>query len=55
MSKKTRYTMVGRDGNEIYHADSFLGFIAIQILTACGSALAIAIVGGIICGIASLF
>ena len=55
MVEKTRYTMVDKRGNEIYHSDSFLGFIGMTIITVFGSALAIMILGGIVCGIASIF
>ena len=51
MATKTRYTMVDKGGNEIYHADSFLGFIGMTIVTVFGSAIAICILGGIVCGI----
>lgn len=55
MEKKTRYTMVDKLGNEIYHSDSFLGFIGMTILTSLAGAVVIAIIGAIVCGIASLF
>ena len=55
MEKKTRYTMFDKLGNEIYHSDSFLGFIGMSILSCLGGAVAIAIIGVIVCGIASLF
>lgn len=55
MATKTRYTMVDKGGNEIYHSDSFLGFIGMTIVTVFGSAIAICILGGIVCGISSIF
>lgn len=55
MEKKTRYTMVDKLGNEIYHSDSFLGFIGKTIVTNILGALALFIIGCIVCGIASLF
>ena len=55
MATKTRYTMVDKSSNEIYHADSFLGFIGMTIVTVFGSAIAICILGGIVCGISSIF
>ena len=55
MTTKTRYRMVDKRGNEIYHSDSFLGFIGMTIITIFGSAIAIMILGGIVCGIASIF
>lgn len=54
METKTRYTMVNRRGEEIYHSDSFLGFIGSTILTGLLSVVAIAIIGGIFCAIGSL-
>ena len=54
METKTRYTMVNRRGEEIYHSDSFLGFIGSTILTGLLSVIAIAIIGGIFCAIGSL-
>ena len=55
MEEKQRYTLVDKRGNEIYHSDSFLGFIGMTIITVFGSALAIMILGGIVCGISSIF
>ncbi len=54
METKTRYTMVNRRGEEIYHSDSFLGFIGTTFLTGLLSVVAIAIIGGIFCAIGSL-
>ncbi|MBQ8601980.1 MAG: hypothetical protein IJ413_05445 [Bacteroides sp.] len=55
MTTKTRYTMVDKRGNEIYHSDSFLGFIGMTFVTVIGSALAIAFLGAIVSGISSIF
>lgn len=55
MESKTRYTMVNRTGHEVYHADSFLGFIGMMFLNGILSALGITILAAIVCGIASLF
>ena len=53
MKRKTRYTMVNKAGEEIYHSDSFLGFIGSAILIQIMSVGVIAIIGMIICGIGS--
>lgn len=53
MSKK-RYTMVGKTGNEIYGADSFMGFIGMTFVTCMLSFIIIALVGAIVCGIGSV-
>lgn len=53
MERKTRYTMVNKAGEEIYHSDSFLGFIGSAILIQIMSVVVIAIIGMIICGIGS--
>ena len=46
METKTRYSMVGKNGREIFHADSFMGFISgvlmiqllmIVVITAIGA------------------
>lgn len=55
METKTRYTMVNKMGEEIYHADSFLGFIGSTILVHFISIFAIMFFAMIICGISSLF
>lgn len=55
METKNRYTMVNRRGEEIYHSDSFLGFVGSTILTGLLSVIALAIIGGIFCTIGSLF
>ena len=55
METKTRYTMVNKRGVEIYHADSFLGFIRSTILVQLVSFITIAIVAAIVCGIGSIF
>lgn len=55
MEKKTRYKMVDKLGNEIYHSDSFLGFIGMTIVSGLLGAVAIGLIGMIVCGIASLF
>jgi len=55
MKTKTRYTMVNKSGEEIYHADSFLGFIGSTILVQLMSLIVITIIAAIFCGIGSLF
>ena len=55
MKTKTRYTMVNKRGEEIYHSDSFLGFIGSTILVYLMSFFAIMIFAMIVCGIGSLF
>ena len=55
MESKTRYTMVNKRGEEIYHSDSFWGFIGSTILIRLMSMAVIGIIGMIIGGIASLF
>ena len=55
METKTRYTMVNKRGEEIYHADSFLGFIGSTILVQLVSFITIAIIAAIVCGIGSIF
>lgn len=52
---KTRYTMVSKTGNEIYSADSFMGFIGMTILTNILSALVLVVIAAVFCGIGSLF
>lgn len=55
MEKKTRYTVVNKMGKEVYHADSYLGFVGKTILVQLLSCLALAVIAMIICGIASIF
>lgn len=55
MEEKTRYTMVDKRGHEIYHSDSFLGFIGMTFVSVIGSALAITFLGAIVSGISSIF
>ena len=55
MGTKTRYTMVNKRGEEIYHSDSFLGFIGSTIIVQFMSVFAIMFIAMIICGIASIF
>ena len=55
MDTKTRYTMVNKRGEEIYHSDSFWGFVGSTILIGLLSVIALAIIGGIFCTIGSLF
>lgn len=55
MERKTRYTMVDKRGRELYHSDSFLGFIGTTILAHLFGIFIMIIIAAIICGIASLF
>ena len=55
METKTRYTMVNRRGEEIYHSDSFMGFIGITILNCLFSLVILMIIAAVFCGIGSLF
>ena len=55
METKTRYTMVGKDGREIFHADSFMGFIGGILMTQFILFVVITAIGAVVCGIASLF
>jgi hypothetical protein len=55
MANKTRYTLVGKRGNEIFSADSFLGYVGGLIAIAIGSVIFISIIAAIVCGIGSLF
>lgn len=55
MEIKTRYTMVDKSGKEIYHSDSFFGFIGTAFLVNTMSVVVISIIGAVICGISSLF
>ncbi len=53
--KKTRYVVTDKRGNEIYHSDSFLGFVGRTIIVTMGACFIILIIGAIVSGIASLF
>ena len=55
METKTRYTMVGKDGREIFHADSFMGFIGEILMTQLIMIVVITAIGAVVCGISSLF
>ncbi len=55
MATKTRYTMVSKSGEELYHSDSFLGFIGTTFLVNILSFFVITIIALIVTGIASLF
>lgn len=55
MEKKKRYTLMGKTGNEIFSANSFLGFIGMLIGTVLFAAIIIFVIAGIFCGIGSLF
>ena len=55
MDKKTRYTLVGKTGNEIFSANSFLGYIGGLVVIAISSVFVLLIIAAIICGIASVF
>lgn len=55
MEAKTRYTMVNRRGEEIYHSDSYLGFIGSAVLISIMSVVVLTIIAAVICGIGSLF
>jgi len=55
MKTKTRYTMVNKRGEEIYHSDSFLGFIGSTILVYLMSFIAITIIALIMSGIGAIF
>ena len=55
MENKTRYTLMGKRGNEIFSANSFLGYVGGLLAIGIGSVIFIAIIGAIICGIGSLF
>lgn len=55
MERKTRYTMVNKIGQEIYSSDSFLGFIGTTFIIQLATVVVIALIGAVICGIASLF
>ena len=55
METKTRYTMVNKRGEEIYHSTSFLGFIGSTILAQLLGVIMFLVFIAIISGIASLF
>lgn len=52
---KTKYTMVSKSGNEMYSADSFLGFCGMIILQCIFSFIALTVIAMIFCGIGSIF
>ena len=54
METKTRYTMVNKRGEEIYHSNSFLGFIGSTILVSFMSFFAIMIIAMVFCGIGAI-
>lgn len=54
-SNKRGYVMTDKNGKEIYSSKSFGGFIISTILTILLTGIAIAILGGIVVGIASIF
>jgi len=53
--KKIRYVVTNKRGEEIYHSDSFLGFVISTIVVTMGSMLVLLIIAAIVCGIGSLF
>ena len=55
MERKTRYTMVDKRGREMYHSDSFLGFIGTTILVHLLGIIFLMIIAAVVCGIASIF
>ena len=55
MEKTTRYTMVDKTGREIYHSDSFLGFIGTTFLADFIGLIFALILAMIVCGISSIF
>lgn len=55
MEKKTRYTMVNKRGEEIYHFDSFLGFIGSTILVGLLAFVGLSVIAAICCWIGSFF
>ena len=55
METKTRYTMVNKRGEDIYHSNSFLGFIGSTILVYFMTIFAIMFIAMIFCGIGSIF
>ena len=50
-----QHVLVSRSGKEILRSDSFLGMIGSTILTCLLTMIAVALIGGVICGLASLF
>lgn len=55
MERKTHYTMVGKSGREMYHSNSFLGFIGTTVIVHLLGILFLSAIAAVICGIASLF
>lgn len=55
MERKTRYTMVDKRGREMYHSDSFLGFIGTTFIVHLLGILFLSAIAAVICGIASIF
>ncbi len=55
METKTRYTVVNKIGQEIYHANSFLGFIGTTILVQIVALILFVIFAMVVCGIGSIF
>lgn len=55
MEAKTRYTMVDKRGNEIYHSDSYLGFIGKSFLAYFMTMIILMVIGLICCGIGAIF
>ncbi|MBP3552767.1 MAG: hypothetical protein J6K05_06295 [Bacteroidaceae bacterium] len=51
--KKTRYVVTNKRGEEIYHSDSFLGFVISTIVVTMGSMFVLLIIAVIVCGIGS--
>jgi hypothetical protein len=54
-NKKNRYVVVDKRGKEIYHSDGFFSFIFDTFINCLLSGLAIAAIGSVVCGIASIF
>lgn len=54
METKTRYTMVNKSGKEIFHADSFMGFVGGILMTQLIMIVVVTIIGAVVCGIASI-
>ena len=55
MDRKTRYTMVDKRGREMYHSDSFLGFLGTTILVHLLGIIFLMSIAAVICGISSIF
>ena len=55
MKNKTRYTMINKRGEEIYHSDSFWGFIGSTIMAQLIGCAILVVIALVICGIASIF